>query len=361
MRKILRFMMIVLFISLLAGGFFWIVLDRPLRINQEKKIELVISNGQTISQIAKKLENNGLVWSAAYLQARFKLLDKMQQLPPLQKGRFLLENSLRPSEVISAITSVDRIIREYKTLVIPPGSTVSKIAQRAEEAGLSNASEIQEAVKMLAERYPIVQIPQGLQGYLFPDTYKFDSSHSSEETARIIVKTMADRFFEILDSIAPAWRDLPREVLHERIIISSIVEREYRRDFEAPKIAAVFYNRLAKGIPLESCATVVYVIEETKQGRQFLNDYYRFQRRIFEKYLEIPSEYNTYIIPGNPPAPIATSSSVSLDATFNPADIDSLFFVVKDPAEGTHTFSSTYQKHLNARKIYLSRYVPKVY
>ena len=264
MKTILRFVIMVFFIFLLSGGFFWVVLDRPLRINQGKKIELVISNGQTISQISKKLENDGLVWSAAYLQARFKLLNKMQQLPPLQKGRFLLENSLRPSEIISAITSVDRVIREYKTLVIPPGYTVNKIAQRAEEAGLSNASEIQDAVKMLAERYPIVQIPQGLQGYLFPDTYKFDSSHSSGETARIIIKTMADRFFEILDSLAPSWRDLPKEVLHERVIISSIVEREYRREFEAPKIAAVFYNRLAKGIPLESCATVVYVIEENK-------------------------------------------------------------------------------------------------
>ena len=87
---------------------------------------------------------------------------------------------------------------------------MNKIAQRVEEAGLSNASEIQDAVKMLAERYPIVQIPQGLQGYLFPDTYKFDSSHSSGETARIIIKTMADRFFEILDSLAPSWRDLPK-------------------------------------------------------------------------------------------------------------------------------------------------------
>ena len=86
---------------------------------------------------------------------------------------------------------------------------------------------------------------------------------------------------------------------------------------------------------------------------------HRFNRRIFEQYLEIDSPYNTYLYSSLPPGPISISGRTALDAVFHLAQIDSLFFVVKDPLEGTHVFSRDYFDHLRARADYLNQYVVK--
>jgi UPF0755 protein len=203
-----------------------------------------------------------------------------------------------------------------------------------------------------------------LQGYLFPDTYKIEapldqSVETSVKTAEMIVRSMAQKFFDVQDEVFPTWRQLTKAQLHEKVTLASIVEREYRRPEEAPMIAAVFNNRVSEGMPLQSCATVVYTIEDTDSGRPFLNEYYKFNRRIFERYLDIPSPYNTYRNEGLPPGPISSPGRVALDAVYFPADIDALFFVVKDPAAGTHTFTRDYSDHLDARADYLNQYVVK--
>ena len=112
-------------------------------------------------------------------------------------------------------------------------------------------------------------------------------------------------------------------------------------------------------MPLQSCATVVYTIEETDKGKSFQTEYLKFNRRIFEHYLEIDSPYNTYKEQGLPPGPISSPGKTALESSFYPADIDALFFVVKDPAAGTHTFTREYGDHLAARQAYLEQYVIK--
>ena len=170
---------------------------------------------------------------------------------------------------------------------------------------------------------------------------------------------MADRFFQILSTFEPTWTKFTRLQLHEKVVLASIVEREYRNAEEAPKIAAVFNNRINKDMLLQSCATVAYIIEETNTGIPYRNNFYRFNRRIFEQHLEIESSFNTYIYLGLPPAPIAVAGETALKAAFRPANIDALYFVVKDPVEGTHVFTTEYSAHLNARDEYLKQYVVK--
>ena len=199
---------------------------------------------------------------------------------------------------------------------------------------------------------------------MFPDTYKIetpidDSSETSKKTAESIVRIMSDSFFGLLDEIDPSWQQLTASQLHEKVTLASIVEREYRMNEEAPMIAAVFNNRMIEGMPLQSCATVVYTIEETDIGQPFRREYLQFNRRIFERYLDISSPYNTYYDDGLPPGPISAPSRIAVDAAFYPADIDALFFVVKDPAAGTHTFTRDYNDHLDARYAYLNQYVVK--
>jgi UPF0755 protein len=102
---------------------------------------------------------------------------------------------------------------------------------------------------------------------------------------------------------------------------------------------------------LESCATLVYILTEI-QGRPH-------PKRIFWVYTEIESPYNSYRNKGLPPAPIASPSRVALEAAFNPAQTNHLFFVVKDPSLGSHTFTSNFDDHSSASEAYLNNFVVK--
>ena len=363
-------------LALIGAAAFWFALDRPYGDAGNPEMEFVVANGDTVRDVAGRLEESGLIKNREYFRLRYSVIDRIAgKLPSktvdklglnttLQAGRFSLPNGRRPSEILRGLTSSSGIRRIYTELTIPEGLTSSGIARRVEEAGLARAGDVENAIRDIALDYPIKRNPQGLQGYLFPDTYNFekplDESFSDSETiAGIIVRAMADRFFNVLDEVDPTWKGLTPSQLHEKITLASIVEREYRVPEEAPMIAAVFNNRIIEGMPLQSCATVVYTIEETAPGRPFQDEYLRFNRRIFERYLEVDSSYNTYVNGGLPPGPISNPGRVAVESVFFPAESDALFFVVKDPAAGTHTFSRNYDDHLNARESYLNQFVVK--
>ena len=363
-------------LALTGAGIFWFALDRPYGDAGHSDVEFVIANGDTAKDVAIQLERAGLIKNREYFRLRYSLINRIADKLPsstvkklglettLPSGRFLLPQGRRPSEILQRLTVSSEIHRIYTELTIPEGLTSSGIAKRAEEAGLARAQDVKNAIRDIALDYPIKQNPAGLQGYLFPDTYNFnkpldDSFSDSQANAEIIVRAMADRFFDVLDEVDPTWVGLTPSQLHEKITLASIVEREYRVPEEAPMIAAVFNNRIIEGMPLQSCATVVYTIEETAPGRRFQDEYLRYNRRIFERYLEIDSLYNTYVNEGLPPGPISNPGRISIESVFFPAESDALFFVVKDPVAGTHTFSRNYDDHLNARELYLQQFVVK--
>jgi UPF0755 protein len=120
---------------------------------------------------------------------------------------------------------------------------------------------------------------------------------------------------------------------------------------EAPIIASVFLNRLAKRIALGSCATIEYILTEI-QGRPH-------PHRIFFVHTQIPSPYNTYLNRGLPPGAISNPGLTALKAAFEPARTDYLYFVVADPAKGSHTFSARWSQHEAAKAAYLSSFVTK--
>lgn len=143
------------------------------------------------------------------------------------------------------------------------------------------------------------------------------------EFQKIYEKDIADKLDEI---------DLS---LNEVITLASIVEREGKVDSERPIMSAVFHNRIDQNMYLQSCATVQYILGERKEV-------------LTNADTRIPSPYNTYINEGLPPGPIASPGEASLVAAVNPADVDYLFFVLTG-SDGTHTFTKTYQEHLNAK------------
>lgn len=367
-RKFFRRLLLIVFVGVpllaaAAGIAFWFALDRPYGTGDD--IVFVVPQGAYMADVAPQLEQKGLVRFGWYVHRRYGVLSRFNAVPDLKAGKYRLEYGRSPSELIRALTSPTNDQRVYVSIQITEGFTAGQIARAVEERGFASAAHIRQAIINLAAEYPVLETGEGLQGYLFPDTYNLESPIADDEAtskrnAEQIVRMMADRFFATLDSIDPGWKKLTAVQLHEKVTLASIVEREYRVEEEAPKIAAVFNNRLKEDMQLQSCATVVYAIQETPEGEPYRDEYIRFNRRIFERYLEgVTSPYNTYLSAGLPPGPISSPGFVSLDAVFYPADIDALFFVVKDPAAGTHTFTRQYADHLEARAEYLNQYVVK--
>ena len=281
-KSFTRGIFIVLLISLLVlsiagAAAFWFFLDTPLGDSEAPPAEIAIPYGMSFYELTLELERLGLVRSARYLQWRYRITSRLGLTGAHQAGRYALKFGQRPSQIIKSITSPDDAQRIYKRLTIPPGLTSTRIARIIQDAELSTAADVEYAIKALAGEYPILQTERGLQGYLFPDTYKIEAPlNGTAESLRVgaesIIRLMADKFFSVLDEVEPAWRRLTKLQLHEKVILASIVEREYRVDEEAPKIAAVFNNRLKEGMALQSCATVVFTIEETEEGRLFKDD-----------------------------------------------------------------------------------------
>ena len=178
-----------------------------------------------------------------------------------------------------------------------------------------------------------------MEGYLFPDTYFLPVGFPPEQ----IIIMMADNFFKKIENIIPNALNIDQNELHEKVILASIVEREYRLAEEAPLIAGVFTNRLNINMGLQSCATVEYIITEIL-GRPH-------PRIITRQDLEIRNSYNTYMWTGLPPGPISVPGAVALTSAFFPANTQYFYFRVEDARIGKHYFSRTNDEHINAGQL----------
>ncbi len=183
-------------------------------------------------------------------------------------------------------------------------------------------------------------LPDGasLEGYLFPDTYPIESDTDSLELVRLMLENF-DR------QVTPAMRQgfgTQGLSLRDAVILASIIEREAMLPEEKPLMAAVFLNRLRSGMRLQADPTVQYAL-----GYYSATDTW-WKSPLDVADLAIESPFNTYLIDGLPPGPIANPGLASLQAVANPAAVDFLFFVLECDGEisGRHIFSATYEEHL---------------
>jgi UPF0755 protein len=297
-------------------------------------VRIRVREGESAGSVGSRLEDallirSGLLWN---IVSRF---DKDY----IKQGVYFVTEPMQLTALYNLLkTGRDEMVR----VTIPEGVTLTKMARILENAGIVTVDDFLAAAHdpvFLAEYH----IPaNSAEGYLFPDTYFF----SQDYPASLVVKTMADTLFDKLDTIRgrdPSPHETAAE-LHEKITLASIVEREYRVDDEAPVMAGVFYNRLERGMRLQSCATVEYIITEIR-GKPH-------PTRIFFSDLEIPDPYNTYRETGLPPAPIAAPGFVALSAAYHPAPTAYLYFRLADADAGRHTFSHTLEDHNNAAVFY---------
>jgi UPF0755 protein len=256
----------------------------------------------------------------------------------IKHGAYKIPEASSTTEILDLFVSGRQMLVK---VTVPEGYTVSKISRLLEEREIVDAEAFLEtaADPELAQEYGLPQ--DNFEGFLFPDTYFFPKMYTPEK----VIETMVDNFFTVLEEIAPAYKKMSGEELMEKIIVASIVEREFRVSDEAPLIASVFYNRIAENQRLQSCATVEYVITEI-QGKEH-PEYLTYDD------LDIVSPFNTYRVSGLPPGPICNPGAVAMNAAFNPAETDYYYFVLKDPDTGEHKFSKTDEEHNRAKRLYL--------
>ena len=332
-------LLLIIFLVLVAGGLALAIafLNSPVDSIPSQGINFKIESGESSDSVFKRLEKEKLIRSALLL----KLIAKFQGTESaIKAGSYQIAPG---SSTLAIHNLIVEGRQELKRSTITEGWTLRQIAKELEDQGITPSKDFLDLAssRSILDQWGIKA--KNVEGFLFPDTYFF----TANSNPRNVIHTFLENFFNKLKEIAPDYQSLSFEELYQRVIIASIVEREYRSENEAPVIGSVFYNRLRRGMRLESCATVAYVITDIlgRSHPEFLT---------YDD-LKIKSPYNTYENDGLPPGPIGNPGKTALIAAFYPLKSNYLYFVLKDPQAGTHEFSETYTQHVKAIKLYLKK------
>ena len=281
---------------------------------------VTVEKGQSFRQVAHSLESAGVVRNALLFLLYAQFNGTARKVKP---GDYAFRGGERMADVMRHLVRGDFVV---VTVVIPEGLTVHEIAERIGETGLVCPDDFEREAKSGALVQALGLMPLGAEGYLFPATYKF----SPRAKINDILTAMLGRFYQ---NLTPQVEEqMFKQGLDARrmVTMASIVEKEAKMPGERPLIAGVFYNRLKLGIPLQSDPTAEYSLDGESAAAA----------------VRTPSAYNTYVIAGLPPGPIANPGLKSIDAALYPARTDFLYFVARD--DGTHVFSKTLKEHNQA-------------
>lgn len=306
------------------GTYLWLSL-RPLPPGEPR--DVTIPYASSAKGIANQLQAQGVIRSARGFVWYIRLFKRDAGL---RAGVYQLKPGLDIKDLINQLRKGSPLI--YR-ITIPEGYSLREVAALLASRGLVASERF---IQLAQDPLFLTQYIDGFgrvrsaEGFLFPDTYEFAHGATEEEILAVFLR----RFQEVWNEELP--QRTGKRGLYDVLTMASIIEREAKVAEERPVIAGVFYNRLERGIPLESCATVQYALGKHKA-------------RLYYKDLQVKSDYNTYRKRGLPPGPICSPGRDAIRAALAPARHSYLYFVAKP--DGKHHFSSSYREHLNARRI----------
>lgn len=304
----------------------------PASLERHAKV-VTIPAGSAFSEVARILENKGVIRD----RRTFYLLARVHNaIPKVKAGEYEVHTSMTPTEVLDKLVRGEVI--KYP-ITIPEGFNIFQIGEALERAGVGSQKSFLDKA-----RDPLLIAALGLEGesvegYLFPDTYNFPKGFGEEP----VIRQMVSRFLAVFAPLEKRAREMGLS-RREVVILASMIEKEAMDDQERRLIAAVFHNRLHRGMALQSDPTAVYGVKREKS---------RGDGRITREDLQKRTPYNTYQIVGLPKGPIANPGAKSLQAVLDPADVNYLYFVSKN--DRTHYFSSTLEEHNRAVDRYQRR------
>ncbi len=332
--------LMVFFVIVIAGaGYVMWVLNAPVEgeVGDDVVIEFPVQQGQSLRRVSENLERIGLVRNARIVELYGRFRGHAAQV---RAGTFPLRPDQSARELLAALVS-GRAIDESIRVTIPEGWRLVQIASRLEGFGIVESDAFLDAAAM-REQYRdfefLADIPENtsLEGFLFPETYRFDQESSPETVVRRMLGTFADEAGDLLIGDEAEDRRLN---IHEIVTLASIVQHE-SPTADMPEVAGVFENRLREGMRLESDATVNYALGTSDR------------RPTFAQVLT-PHPYNTYRQAGLPPGPIGNPGREAIAAAIEPAEHSYFFFL--HPLDGRTVLSETYEEHLANADRYLER------
>jgi len=304
--------------------------NHPADSTKPQKVIFTIDSGQSFNKIVDNLFRQRLISS----MMKFKLIARIKKSDrKLIAGEYELSATMSPLAILTQLT--DGSVRLHR-LSIPEGFNINQIAETVELAGFCDKQSFINAATDEAFVRTMKIAASTFEGFLFPDTYYFSNDVSSQQ----IIDAMVARFNK---AFLPEWQARAKKIgfsVNETITLASIIEKETGVASERPIISSVFHNRLKRKMRLATDPTVIYGIKN-------------FNGNITKKDLQTYTPYNTYMITGLPPGPIANPGSESIKAALYPADTKYLYFVSK--RDKTHYFSSTLTEHNKAVRKYQLR------
>ena len=240
----------------------------------------------------------------------------------IKAGIYELRGKFNMIELVSMLESGKSKVFKF---TIIEGNTVKNVIDKLVANEKGSRENFEKAFKEINFPYPTPD--NNFEGYLYPETYFIPDSYDEKAILNVFLKEFLKKF--------PVENYPDKDEFYQKLIMASILEREAAVESEKPLMASVFYNRIAKNMTLSADSTVNFVFNYEK-------------KRIYYKDLEVDSPYNTYKNKGLPPGPICNPTVSSVNAAYNPADTEYLFFVTK--GGGEHFFSKTYKEHLDFQK-----------
>lgn len=322
----------VISLALAVLVLFWLAEDTRQQKLQLATPELLqVERGNTPVALLGRLEQRGVISGSIWIRLLWRL---QQSSPGVQIGEYSIDGQMTVADLLEKWRSGE--VEQYR-LTLVEGWNFTQL-----RAAMARTDELQHSIGELSDGEIMRLLGQeGVhpEGQFYPDTYYFTRGQKDLE----LLRQANQRLRQVL---AEEWEQraegLPYSGPEQALIMASIIEKETGAAHERKQIAGVFVRRLQKRMLLQTDPTVIYGMGDSYQGRIRRSD------------LRTPTPYNTYVIRGLPPTPIAMVGREAIHAALHPADGDSLYFVAK--GDGTHHFSSTLAEHNRAvRKYQLQR------
>ncbi len=298
----------------------------PFKNYTEPEKILWIAPGTPSPAIARQLEEEGIISHRFLFLAYVKTVKWWKHL---QAGEYLFRESLTIPQVAERLNEG---LIHYREVTIPEGASLFEIPELLTQGGLTLSEDfgkVLEEVDLISDLAPNAK---HLEGFLFPDTYRWTRETSAED----LIRQMVQRFRQVAATHLLPQLGSVSLTLRQVVTLASLIEKETGVASERALVSAVFHNRLRRKIRLQCDPTVIYAAKLAG----------RFRGKIFQSDLDFDSPYNTYIVAGLPPGPIANPGLKSLQAAIQPANINYLYFVSDN--QGGHVFSKTLAQHHRA-------------
>lgn len=300
------------------------------RVLPDRWVTVTVPSGIGAGEVARLLARQAVIDRPGMFELLVRLCGAAQSL---KWGVYHFDSPCTPAVVLQKLRR--GAVATYP-VTVPEGSTLADVIRILDRDGFGPAAALRDAAADPDLRVPALA-ETGLEGVLFPDTYRF----SRNEAPETILQEMTGRFAAVFDEEARVATGTTGLSERETLILASLVEKETALPEERPIVAAVYLNRLRRGMRLECDPTVIYAVTRHTPS---------FSGRLRRRHLRDPSPYNTYRHRGLPPGPICNPGRAALRAALAPAAVDYLYFVSRN--DGSHVFSRTYAEHARAVRHY---------